>query len=337
MKKEIPILPIPSIDYFRALYDLVGDGVFLYSQSEDSIVEGNEAFRNKLAIDDGELRGLSLTCLFPGNVPTLRAGEVINTVLAPEGSLAYPVKLHIRAASLADKPLFLCVLNDQDTLQESLQRLAAAETEKKELLKEVYHRVKNNLNIIISLLGLQLSRVTDAQMRHVLTESKSRIYALALLQERLYHSPRLAEVKANEYLTCLAQSVMATFKETTQQITFAARTSDSWLTVDTLVPLGLLVHELVANAVLHAFPPGYSGEVSLSFFELEPGIFQLVVQDTGKGFPEGTTFANFNTLGSKLIMSLSRQLKADLALESEFSKGTKITLKFSTLQQHGRV
>ena len=335
MANETPILPIPTNAHFKAFYKNVSEGVFLYQPAQGLIIDGNSAFKARIGAADSAAANLSipLAQLFPRLTPTFEAGDVIHTILALEGSPYILVQLKIAEATLADEPLLLCVLKEQ----QSQQVLDAAYAEKKALLKEVYHRVKNNLNIIISLLGLQLNRAEDIHVRHVLRESKSRMYALSLLQERLYHSTRISEVKANEYLASLAQSVVATFKESKQQLSFRTQTRECWLNVDVLVPLGLLVHEVVANAVLHAFPQGQSGEIFLLFQEHEVGAYELMIQDTGIGLPAGSSFASFSSLGSQLIINLSRQLKGRLQLESEPAKGTKVIVTFSTVGKYGGI
>lgn len=319
--------------YFRAIYNLVDDAVFLYRPSESMVVEGNRSFRTLMNAPHSAALSLPLSHIFsPLFIHQLALGrKVLNAELRCADNALLPVRLHLQEVLLADEPLLLGVAH-RHIMQpaDADQALIAAELEKKALLNEVYHRVKNNLNIIISLISLQLNRVQDAELRHLLKESKSRIYTLALLQERLYHSPKLSEVKAGEYLTSLAQSVIATFKESKQQIKLMSKTQECWLNVDVLVPLGLIVHELVANAVLHAYAEQKTGEVMLTLSFNGAHEYELAISDVGKGLPEGANFISFKSLGAQLVVSLSKQLKARLLVESSSGKGTKIVVKFSS-------
>ena len=317
--------------YFRAIYNLVDDAVFLYRPSESMVVEGNRSFRTLISTPDASALSLPLSHLFsPLFIHQLALGKkVIDAELRCADKVLLPVRLHLQEVLLAEEPLLLGVAHRQIIQSADADlALAAAEIEKKALLNEVYHRVKNNLNVIISLISLQLNRVQDLQVRHLLKASKSRIYTLSLLQERLYHSPKLSEVKANEYLISLAQSVIATFKESKQQIKLVPKTQECWLNVDVLVPLGLIVHELVANAVLHAYAELEAGDIMLTFSSDGAQGYELTISDGGKGLPEGANFTSFKTLGAQLVVSLSKQLKARLLVESSSGKGTKVSVKF---------
>ncbi len=328
MKVASPVLSLASTALFRALYKNVGEGVFLYHPGQAQIIEGNCAFRARTGVSEGGNLNLPIGSVFRQLSGDLLPDEVPEAILLPAGLPTSPVQLHVSEVTLNGEQVYLCVIKESVNLHTS-HVLAAAEVEKKALLNEIYHRVKNNLNVIISLLSLQLNRVEDPQLRHLLTESKSRIFALAMLQERLYYSPRLSEVKANDYLTSLTQSVIATFKEPKQRLNLTTQTHECWLNVDILVPLGLLVHELVANAVLHAYSKEAAGEILLQFSVQEAGNYTLVIQDSGRGFPAGSTFTSFQSLGSKLIISLSRQIKARLQLESKPAEGSRVTIEFT--------
>lgn len=241
---------------------------------------------------------------------------------------AQAVEAIVTEAMLAEERVLLCFVQGQQSQQISL---AVAEAEKKALLNDVYHRVKNNLNIIISLLQLQMNRVEEPEVRKLLLESKSRIFTLALLQERLYLSPRLSEVKANEYLTNLADSVIHTFKGK-KQIKLKADTAECWLKIDTLVPLGLLVHELVSNAAVHAFTEQEQGAVQLSFGPVGDASYQLIIADNGKGLAGQEVFNAGKTLGIQLINSLIKQLKASKQVETAAGAGTKIIINIPNSQ-----
>lgn len=314
---------------FRLLYDAVSDAVFVLRPTALQIVEGNTGFRNILKFAAIGSLSCPLQQVFASAIRLdVPPGEVQQAFIQLPDEELLPVDLYIREAILEEEAVLIGIAREQKSPAAYRQALAAAGEEKNALLKEVYHRVKNNLNIIVSLMSLQLNRVDDPSLRMLLTESKGRVHTLALLQERLYHSPRLSEVKTNEYLLSLMQAVIATYKDRKQQFKLHTDMQECWLNVDVLVPVGLIVHEFLANAVLHAYKGQESGEVYLGFTFSE-GVYKLVVADKGIGLPENKAFTSFTSLGVQLVVSLARQLKGQLHVVSEPDKGTSASLVFS--------
>lgn len=317
---------------FKELYGGVSDMVFIYRQFDCQVIEGNTAFRTALDLPPSTEISLPVSnFLLAAEKKELIAGQTYQEVFHVSGGKALAVKLQLLEVLLEQEPDVVLGIAVQQKGAEILpEALAQAAAEQKMLLKEVYHRVKNNLNIIISLMSLQQSRVQDPGLRRLLLENKSRVYALALLQERLYHSPRFNEVKAGEYLLSLAQTVVNNFKKPGQKLTIIPQMEECWLHVDVLVPLGLIVQELIANAVLHAYPQEPSGDVQLKLACPAAGEYHLLVQDMGKGLPDGQSFTDLKTLGVQLIISLSRQLKGKLQVQTSPGKGIEASLFFST-------
>ncbi|WP_224995850.1 sensor histidine kinase [Cesiribacter sp. SM1] len=327
------VILIADSAYFKALYNLVPSPVLLLHKADGLILAANPAFIDafglpELKADTEAARLYPASGSLPWNIVQGEEGQKVAAKLALPGQQAQAVEVTVAEAMLAGNSVLLCFVQGQQSTRSQQTALVAAEAEKKALLNEVYHRVKNNLNIIISLLKLQLNRVEDPEFRKLLLESKSRIFTLALLQERLYLSPRLSEVKANEYLIKLADSVIHTFKGR-QQISLKTDTAECWLKVDSLVPLGLLVHELVSNAVLHAFTEQEKGTISLSFGPAGENSYQLTIADDGKGMAGPEVFDAGKTLGIQLINSLTKQLKASKQLETSAGAGTRIIVKFA--------
>lgn len=321
-------LPVLTGELFAALYNPVEALVFAVEISDAKILVGNSAFWTSIPFDTNEL---SATTLFPAQLlQQPKTGEKIPLTLQLPGTGPLPVRMQLLDAVLDGEKVILCIATPAHTAEKSTSNaLEVAEAEKKALLNEVYHRVKNNLNIIVSLLSLQLSRVQEQSVHMMLLESKSRVYTLALLHEFLYLSPRVAEIKAGDYLLKLSNSVFTSFRKPSQHVRLIADMTDAWLNVDILLPLGLICHELVANAVQHAFATEATGEIRISFCPLPNGDFEFMVTDNGSGFPEGVNFGNGNTLGQKLIVNLSKQLKGQLLVASNREKGTAVTLQFS--------
>lgn len=330
METHLPPPLALSSAQFEVFYNPLAEPVFLFCPADKRLVAANDAFRNLVVVGADHAFPLPALQFLPAEVLLeLKPGAVVHTSLQLAHRVCLSFNLSALPVILDGAVLLLCIAkstggeSDLPALQE------IAESEKKAALKEVYHRAKNTMNIIVSLMGLQLSREKDAYLRRLLQQIKSRVYALALLQEHQYHSERLLEIKADDYLTSLAQSVISNFKHTDQHLKLLPSTEICWLPIDMLVPLALLTHELVANAVQHAFEPGQDGEIKLNLSCVAPQSWQLLIEDNGKGIPENSTFPQLNTLGSQLIKGLSKQLKAQVQVARSDGGGTAVNVYFT--------
>lgn len=197
----------------------------------------------------------------------------------------------------------------QDALQVSL-------AEKETLLQEVHHRVKNNLQVVASLINLQSRQVGDAAAREVLEATKQRVQAIALLHEGLYRSSDLASVELGPYLRGLAGDLLRANADPARNITVVCEAAGMRTNMDSAVPLGLIVNELVSNALKHAFNGCSSGRVTV---RLEPQGEQgeLRVSDDGAGLPANFSFERADSLGLRLVNNLARQLDGELTQTSQ--------------------
>lgn len=312
------LVRIINEEQFQLFFGRVQDMVFLLCPTTGRVLAANPAFREKT----GREVELPLEVLAPAISASSSCREIpIETEIIGKGNNPLRLRLHLSQVEFNHRPVFLGIGQDVGKQKEEENRLLAAEQEKKALLNEVYHRVKNNLNIIVSLLSLQIKRVSEPSVRLLLLESKSRIFTLALLQQKLYTSERISEVKAGDYLAALAKTVISGFKRPGQSIHLTADTEDCWLDVDILMPLGLITHELVANAVLHAFPEEEAGEIQIYLGREASGDYFYKVSDNGCGFPEGRSLKDFASLGSQLVLALSKQLKTEVKLEENSPSG----------------
>jgi PAS domain S-box-containing protein len=203
--------------------------------------------------------------------------------------------------------------------EEIVQRKAAEATimsslhEKEVLLREIHHRVKNNLQIITSLIRLQKEQITDVGTIHALQDSESRIRSMALVHERLYRSPDLTSIDFSDYIHALATNLISTYATDPKQIRLNIDVKDISLDINRAIPVGLIMNELIANAFKHAFPNGRSGEITITGRHTSAGI-TLSVQDNGVGLPDGLDWRNTQTLGLRLVLTLIRQVKGSIEL-----------------------
>jgi len=211
-------------------------------------------------------------------------------------------------------------LEAEQALRESLR-------EKEMLLKEVHHRVKNNLQVIVSLINLQASKLDAAETRAIFEETRGRVHAIALLHERLYRAKNLGRIDMRDYLDGLVGDLSSTNIDM-RPIELRVHAQNLYFEMDTAVPVGLIVNELVTNAFKHAFPCGYPRRGTIDV-ELSRAHDQIVVAvaDDGVGLPVGFHADELETLGLLLISSLSEQLDGELSFEPQ-ARGMRATVRF---------
>ncbi len=239
------------------------------------------------------------------------------------------------AALLAENQAHKQVEHEQTQLivrEQSLRRrleaqLRAVLQEKEVLLKEVHHRVKNNLQMVASLLDMQADTIEDLSIRTLFEDSQQRIQSIALIHESLYQSGDvMAQVNAAEYLPQLSQRLFEAYRSPIDRLTLKVQAEPVWLEVQTAVPCGLLITELVTNSFKHAFPNGLMGEIHITLRQYSAGVCVLIVGDTGVGLPEGLDVRATESLGWQLVRLLTEQLRGAIALEGH--RGTTVTITF---------
>jgi two-component sensor histidine kinase len=206
--------------------------------------------------------------------------------------------------------------------------LNASLREKDVLLKEIHHRVKNNLQVISSLLNLQSGAITEPAVLAMFTESQNRIKSMALIHEKLYQSKDLAKIDFAEYVRNLTNHLYRSYVVNANLISLKLNIENIHLNVDTAIPCGLMLNELVSNALKYAFPHGQKGEIGISLLRQNGEQLVLVVKDNGVGLPQDFDIKNSKSLGLKLVNILTKQLKGDLNYHGE--GGTEFRLAFSS-------
>jgi PAS domain S-box-containing protein len=221
----------------------------------------------------------------------------------------------------------IAVVTDVTARKRMETQLEASLHEKEVLLKEIHHRVKNNFQVISSFLSLQ-SRFIEAPPLHaIFEECQNRIYAMALVHQNLYQAENLASIDFGAYLESLGAYLLRSYGVDPQRIQFISTGEHVFLTIDTAVPCGLLINELVSNALRHAFPPGQAGHLWVTLRQEVDSQLRLNVRDDGVGLPEGMDFRTTSSFGMRLVGLLAQQLRATMTLERH--PGTSVTLTFT--------
>ncbi|WP_017303599.1 PAS domain S-box protein [Spirulina subsalsa] len=222
----------------------------------------------------------------------------------------------------------LWMFRDITERKQQEQVLRASLQEKEVLLKEIHHRVKNNLQIVSSLLKLQSAYIEDEQAVMMFTDCYNRVRSMALIHEKLYRTEDLAHINAPDYITSLVHNLMSTYNSM-NRVQMQVNVAEIYLDIDTAIPCGLIITELVSNAMKHAFPPPAQGIISIEFGQ-EGGELLLVVRDNGVGLPGHLDIEETESLGLQLVVNLTAQLEGELTVQGE--GGTCFAIAFPQLE-----
>jgi len=301
------------------------DVIVEYVDPELHLIWANKAMQEYFGRPYDQLKGLHCYEMFQGfsePCPWCLAIKVIQTgqfqeeeVTTPDGNTWV-----VRSNPLKDKHgqisgIVNIVLNitqrkqAEETLKASLQ-------EKDVLLKEIHHRVKNNLQIIHSLLSIQANNIQDKSAREAIAECKNRVKSMALIHESLYRSENLAKVDFTRYVMGLTGSLFNSFGVDRRQIQLNLDLDPVLLSIDKAIPSGLVVNELVSNCLKHAFPGERTGEIRVELTSLDNDRILLIVRDDGIGLMESLEPHKAKTLGLRLVTDLVKQLKGEVQIDN---------------------
>ncbi|WP_420628843.1 PAS domain S-box protein [Candidatus Leptofilum sp.] len=237
-----------------------------------------------------------------------------------------------RVEDEAGKVLFVQgTVRDITDRKQAETKILASLREKEVLLKEIHHRVKNNLQVISSLLDLQSGYLEDEHIQEMFQESRSRVRSMALVHEQLYQSADLARIDFADYVQSLMGYLMRVYGHMARRVVLDIDVAHASLSVETAVPLGLIINELVSNAYKHAFVDGRSGQIVVQLnTENEPEMV-LTIKDSGVGLPANFDWQQANSLGLSIVHTLVQQLQGEVMFENR--TGTAVTITF-TQEKH---
>lgn len=226
----------------------------------------------------------------------------------------FPAEASISKVDVHGELILTVILRDITSRKTAERKVQEALQEKEVLLREVHHRVKNNLQVVSSLLSLQARSTTDPHARKVFEESQGRVQSMALIHEQLYESNSFAAVDFSNYLRQLAAQLVRSQEVSADRVDVKVEVDGVQLSIDVAVPCGLIVNELLTNALKYAFPEGRNGSVRIRVSHQPDASVTLTVSDDGVGLPPGVGFWNTKTLGLRLVRSLVRQLDGEIEL-----------------------
>lgn len=230
----------------------------------------------------------------------------------------FPIEISLSPLQTEDGVLVSSAIRDISERRQAESVILNSLREKEVLLKEIHHRVKNNLAVISSLFYLQSGQTSDAATRKLLLESQDRVRSMALVHESLYMSDDLADIDFSSYAVSLSRQLLQAYKANNLNVQLVTELEPIKLDIELAVPCGLILNELVANALKHAFTAGTEGTIRLQISSTDNGKrCKILVMDNGAGFPDDKSdFLVQNTLGMRLINSLTRQLDGHFTINS---------------------
>lgn len=312
----------------------------IISKSMDGIIKSwNHGAEKIYGYSEEEVLGKSISILIPPDCPdelyrfldNISKGEHVKHYetkrMCKDGRII-DISLTISPTLNADGDVIGASTIARDITQKKITEKALKKSlkDKEMLIKEIHHRVKNNLMIITSLLSLQSQYINDQESRTIFQESENRARSMAMIHEKLYQSGEGKTIDFTEYIRSLGMELYRTYALNPSLIKLEMKLDNARLDVDTAIPMGLIFNELITNCLKHAFPDKRTGKIWINFKKTDEG-YVLVVADDGVGLPEDFDLERSDSFGLKLVNILTKQVEGKLQLDT--SKGTSFTINFS--------
>jgi len=253
---------------------------------------------------------------------------IASPVLDENGYVTGAIETNLNMTELrrAEEELINYRAHLEEMVDERTKELITLLQEKETLLQEVHHRVKNNLQVISSLLLLQASSIKDTSILNIFNESRSRIKSIAMVHEKLYQSKNFSRIDFSKYIKDLSSHLLNTYKVNSSHIILNINSEDIILNIKQAIPCGLIINELISNALKYAFPDDMEGKIIVEFYQEDGSMLVLAVSDNGAGLPESFSLENISTLGMELVVNLIDQLHGRIDIDR--TRGTSFKISF---------
>ncbi|HUJ50879.1 MAG TPA: histidine kinase dimerization/phosphoacceptor domain -containing protein [Bryobacteraceae bacterium] len=333
---------LSSDDPLARILDLADDAIISVDE-EQRIILFNQGAEKIFGYSANEISGQSLEKLLPESakqsherhiqefaaspVAARRMGERREIRGRRKNGVEFPAEASISKVLVDGQSMYTVILRDVTERMLNEERIRASLREKEALLKEIHHRVKNNLQVVSSLLGLQSRAVVDPETRKMFQESQDRVHSMALLHESLYQSHNLSQIDFPEYIRQLAAHLFHSYGVAPERIHLQTDLDHLSLHLDAAVPCGLIINELISNSLKYAFPDGREGKIRIELRGVSDGSTRLVVADNGVGLRADIDWVNTRSLGLRLVRTLAQQLGAQIEVNS--GEGMEVRLAFA--------
>ncbi len=333
-----------SEERFRTAFRTSPDAMCINTFENTEFIDINDGFLNLTGYTREEVIGKTIFDLGIWHhdkdrqhlVEALQAtGQVSNmeTGFRLKNDSVIPCLYSAKSFSLEDGTYVLSIVSDITELKSAEDKIKASLLEKEILLKEIHHRVKNNLQVISGLLNLQSHYIKEEESKEIYRESQNRIITMALIHEELYQREDLSSIDFADFLQNLSDNLLSSYGMDRRRISIELDIKEAELIIDTAIPCGLIINELVSNSLKHAFPGNQKGEIRVKLHSTGNKGYSLKISDNGVGFPRGMNFRQTKSLGLQLVTVLVDQLGGTIKMVKR--KGTTFNITFKEYREAG--
>ena len=339
-----------SEEKYRDLYDNAPDMFASVDAKTTTILECNQTLVDALGYAKEDIIGRSIFDMYtPDSVEDakasvssvfLKTGTIKGVELQLQRKDGSALDVSLNVSSVRDEKGYIIrsrlVWRDITERKHFEEQIKASLKEKEVLLGEIHHRVKNNMQVIISMLRLQSANIKDKKYADMFKESQNRIKSMSLIHDKLYQSKGFANIDLGEYVNSLINGLFITYRVDPNKIRLNMEIKDVLLGFENFIPCGLIINELVSNSLKYAFPEGREGEISIALGKINENEIKLTVSDDGIGLPEDLDIRNTESMGLQLVMLLAEyQLKGKI--EWNRTGGTGYHIKFKSAAVNPRI
>ena len=325
-----------SEEKYRTLFETLSLGIFIIDQETGQILDVNDAATHIYGYSREEWLNMKNTDVSAEPDKTREA-----TIDLPEyipvryhkkkDGTIFPIEMVISTFMLKGRQVVIATSQDITERKKAEEQIRASLAEKEVLLQEIHHRVKNNMQIISSLIKLQSRHIKDEKALEFFKSTRNRIRSMAIIHEKLYKSKDLAGVDFAGYIQTLTKHLINVYGIDSKAIKININIKDVLLNINTAIPCGLIINELLSNSLKYAFPDGKKGEISIAIHPLDKNEMELIVNDNGVGLPEEIDIKHTESLGLHLVTILVEdQLQGDIKLDR--TGGTRFYIRIKVSQ-----
>jgi PAS domain S-box-containing protein len=333
-----------SEEKYRILSEASPNAIYIIDR-DATIVYANTYALNMLQKTIAEVKGRRIMDVFPAENAEMQIQIIVGVfqhghnirrddhVIAIDGTDTWLSSIYTPLKDDAGRvTAVLCASYDITDRKQMENQIATSLREKEYLLKEIHHRVKNNLQVISSLLSMQADKATDSKVVESLIDSQNRVKSIALVHEKLYQSKSLDQIEYGDYLNKIVLHLFDTYNVNPSVISCTIHAENIFVDINQAVPCSLIINEMLTNSLKYAFPDGRKGKITINF-TTDAKNYMLTYHDNGIGIPEGVTFDRSESLGMKLIYGLTQQLNGTVTLKRE--EGTTFEVVFPCIAKTG--